>query len=381
MKNNDASERLTALLDAAVDAMIIIDHRGIIELFNTAAERIFGYLSDEVVGQNISMLMPSPYRQEHDSYLHNFMQTNQPRIIGIGREVKALKKDGEVIPIDLSVGEVKNSSHRQFVGIIRDISEQVQARKDTIEIRERLAHVSRLNTMGEMAAGIAHEVNQPLTAVAVYAQACSRMITNCKPEEAHLLNDKLLNSLEKINAQALRAGDVIMRLRGYVKKHTASRELTDINQLVKDTINLAQIDTRLLDHGITLELTDNPPQLMIDAVQIQQVLFNLIRNAIDSMQDKPNEAITIRSRWTEKKLIEVSVVDTGTGVDEENRATLFNPFFTTKESGMGMGLAISQSIIQSHGGHLWYQNNHSNGSIFLFTLPSNNDLAITNDGQ
>tara|TARA_R110002012_G_scaffold41030_1_gene112679 strand:- start:8660 stop:9856 length:1197 start_codon:yes stop_codon:yes gene_type:complete len=367
----DALAKLNALLNAAVDAMIIIDHTGTIELFNAAAQRMFGYSVQEVIGKNIKMLMPEPYRKEHDQYLDNYMKTNKARIIGIGREVKACKKDGEIFPIELSVGEVKESSHKQFVGIIRDISDQVQARSDAIVNRERLAHVTRLSTMGEMAAGIAHEINQPLSAVSSYAQACKNLLQRENSLANASQKQKLTDTLEKISNQALRAGEVIRRLREFVKKRNTEREYINFNDLIQDTIDLAKVDTRLLDHGIKLTLCSAPaPCLLIDQVQLQQVLFNLIRNAIDAMEDQPSAPVMIQTKWINEQYLEVSICDTGYGITEENRARLFHPFFTTKTSGMGMGLPICQSIIQSHGGELKHSPGSPQGSVFSFTLPA-----------
>ena len=383
----DALAKLNAILNATVDAMIIIDHTGTIELFNAAAQRMFGYSVQEVIGKNIKMLMPEPYRKEHDQYLDNYMKTNQARIIGIGREVKACKKDGEIFPIELSVGEVKESSHKQFVGIIRDISDQVQARSDAIANRERLAHVTRLSTMGEMAAGIAHEINQPLSAVSSYAQACKNLLQRENSLADAFQKQKLTDTLEKISNQALRAGEVIRRLREFVKKRNTEREYINFNDLIQDTIDLAKVDTRLLDHGIQLDLCSAPtPCLLIDQVQLQQVLFNLIRNAIDAMEDQPSAPVVIQSKWINEQYLEVSICDTGYGITEENRARLFHPFFTTKTSGMGMGLPICQSIIQSHGGELKHSAGSPQGSIFSFTLPAkpivnNNTDEVTNNEE
>tara|TARA_R110000744_G_scaffold286147_1_gene397482 strand:+ start:5553 stop:6749 length:1197 start_codon:yes stop_codon:yes gene_type:complete len=383
----DALAKLNAILNATVDAMIIIDHTGTIELFNAAAQRMFGYSVQEVIGKNIKMLMPEPYRKEHDQYLDNYMKTNQARIIGIGREVKACKKDGEIFPIELSVGEVKESSHKQFVGIIRDISDQVQARSDAIANRERLAHVTRLSTMGEMAAGIAHEINQPLSAVSSYAQACKNLLQRENSQADAFQKQKLTDTLEKISNQALRAGEVIRRLREFVKKRNTEREYINFNDLIQDTIDLAKVDTRLLDHGIQLDLCSAPtPCLLIDQVQLQQVLFNLIRNAIDAMEDQPSAPVVIQSKWINEQYLEVSICDTGYGITEENRARLFHPFFTTKTSGMGMGLPICQSIIQSHGGELKHSAGSPQGSVFSFTLPAkpivnNNTDEVTNNEE
>lgn len=369
----DANAKLNALLNATVDAIIIINHLGIIELFNLAAERMFGYDAASVVGKNVKVLMPEPYQKEHDHYLAHYMHTKEKRIIGIGREIKAQKRNGEIFPIELSVGEVKEASHKQFVGIIRDISEQIQARSEAINNRERLAHVTRLTTMGEMAAGIAHEINQPLSAITSYAHASRNMLRSCSEldSENHARQQKILSTLEKISDQAIRAGEVISRLRDFVKQKKEQRAPVDLNWLIYETVKLAEVDTRLLDHGIELQLTNTPEaQINADSIQVQQVLFNLIRNAIDAMENQLNEPVCIRTRWLDKETIEVSVSDTGQGVSEENRSKLFEPFYSTKENGMGIGLSISHSIIVAHGGDLRHCHGVSKGSTFAFTLPA-----------
>lgn len=383
-RRRDAEAKLNALLNAAVDAVIIIDHQGTIELFSSAAERIFEYKSAEVVGHNVKMLMPEPYQSEHDQYLHNYKHSGEARIIGRGREVQGRKQCGKIFPIELSVGEVKDSSHKQFIGIIRDISKQVQARTEAMENRERLAHITRLNTMGEMAAGIAHEINQPLTAVASYAHASRHLLENCNDLNAEnaVRKQKILKALQKISEQAIRAGEVISRLRSFVKKRKAQREVVDLNVLIEETVSLAKVDTRLLEHGIQLQLSTQPtPLLRVDPIQVQQVLFNLIRNAIDAMEDKPDEPVRIYTRWIEQNLIEVAVVDAGHGVSKDNESTLFTPFFSTKKDGMGMGLTISESIIQAHGGELKYRRGISKGSAFAFTLgaTAKEEVILNND--
>jgi two-component system sensor kinase FixL len=363
----DANARLIALLDAAVDALIIIDGKGNIELFNAAAQRMFLYSSKEVLGKNIKLLMPTPFSVEHDKYLSSYLATGETKIIGKGRKVRGKKSNGEEFPIFLSVGEVKDSSHIQFVGIIRDISEQEQNRIDAQESRDRLSHASRLSSMGELAAGIAHEMNQPLAAITSYAQASKRILQSATPDN----KEKVTAALDKICDQAIRASDVIDRLRTFVKKRVAQREIVDLNKLILETVNLAKVDTRILDHKVILELNCNtPPKLQADPVQIQQVLLNLIRNGIDAMEELKGEPLHIKSQWLSNGMIEVSVIDCGQGMDEEAISGIFNPFFTTKTSGMGMGLSVSQTIIHAHGGNIYFAPSHPSGCIFSFSLPA-----------
>lgn len=370
----DANARLNALLDAAMDGLVIIDKKGNIELFNRAAQKMFLYSSDQVLGKNIKLLMPSPYSEEHDYYLSSYLASGEKKIIGKGRKVKGKKSNGEVFPIHLSVGEVQNSSHTQFVGIIRDITEQERDRIEAQKSRERLSQVSRLSSMSELAAGIAHEMNQPLSAISSYSQASKRLLLSTGQNNEH----KVVTALDKICDQAIRASEVIYRLRTFVKKRVAQREPVDLNMLIMETVNLAKIDTRILDHEVILELsTKKRPKLLADPVQIQQVLLNLIHNGIDAMKGTEGTPLRIQSQWISDVVVEVSVIDCGHGMDDRIKSGVFTPFFTTKETGMGMGLPISQTIIHAHGGRIYYAASKPSGTIFSFSLPAS---AIQHQG-
>jgi len=363
----DANARLNALLDAAVDGLVIIDKHGHIELFNSAAQNMFMYTSEQILGKNIKLLMPTPLGDKHDQDISSYLASGESKIIGKGRKVRGKKSNGEEFPIFLSVGEVKNSSHIQFVGIIRDISEQEQNRIEAQQSRERLAHISRLSSMGELAAGIAHEMNQPLSAISSYSQASKRLLlTTTQDNEI-----KVVAALDKICDQAIRASEVLNRLRNFVKKRVAQREPVDLNLLIIETVNLAKIDTRILDHEVILELSpDKKPKLLADPVQIQQVILNLIRNGIDAMEHNKGAPLRIQSQWLSTVLVEVSVIDCGYGMNDEVRSGVFTPFFTTKETGMGMGLPVSQTIIHAHGGRIYYAASQPSGCVFSFSLPA-----------
>lgn len=365
MNLNEANiqARFDALLNAAVDAIVIIEGDGMIESINPAAERMFGFKPGEMIGKNVSALMPEPYSSEHDQYLQNYHHTGKAKIIGIGREAKARRANGQTFPIELSVGEIIEGDERRYIGIIRDITMRKEAQAEARETRERLAHVTRLSTMGEMAAGIAHEINQPLAAISAYAQACRHLIN---AENVDL--ETISPVLEKISTQALRAGEVIRRLRTFFKKRKSEHVRSDLNELIRDSVDLNHADTRTLNHPAILELADDLPAVSVDPVQIQQVVLNLLRNAIDAMEHKPGNPVTITTRQHDDDFLEIVVKDHGDGIDEETALNLFNPFFSTKKSGMGMGLPISESIVNSHGGQLWYQPNDP-GSAFHFVLP------------
>ncbi|MFT6268825.1 MAG: two-component system sensor kinase FixL [Alphaproteobacteria bacterium] len=366
----DASAQLIAMLNATPDAFIIIDQSGTIELVNAATESMFLYSSQELLGKNISMLMPKTIKSAHNGYLAAYIKTGKTNIIGKGRKLQAVKSNGQEFPIFLSVGEVKHSSHTQFVGMISDISEQVKYQAALAQSQEKLEQATRLSSMGELAAGIAHEINQPLAAISSYAQASMRMINS--PEIDH--TKTITETLDKICEQALRANEVINRLRSLVKRHAAQRQKVDLYPLIHDTVNLAKIDTRMLEHEIELDLEESHPiELFVDPIQIQQVLLNLIRNAVDAMEQVKGMPLQIHCRWISAKEIEVSVLDFGKGIDAAASISIFAPFFTTKDSGMGMGLSVCQTIIHAHGGRIYYSSREPKGTVFTFSLPVFNE--------
>ena len=485
-----------ALLDAAVDAIIVIDHQGIIQEFSRAAQQVFGYTSEEIVGRNVSELMPEPYRSAHDGYLQRFADSREPHIIGTGREVQARRKDCGLFPCDLAVGQVQGMEPPRFIGFIHDITArkdaEEQLRRSETELRlaqelanlgnyvmhadpgqkdyfspqlyrilgvqpgdpaiardeflgrwvhpsdrkrvtlefermdsghsaldveyqvilrdgtarhlhhlaqavfgpdgklhkyvgtihditdrrraedearvlqERLTHFSRLSTMGEMAAGLAHEINQPLSAIATYARASQRLIALPEPE----LED-VVAALEQINTQALRAGEVIRRLRNFVKNREVKREPVNCARLLEDLRTLAETDARLHNIRLRLDCQEPLPTVYADPIQLQQVVLNLVRNAIDAMSDvsEDRREVVLMTREAEDGEVEITVADQGTGLAPEATEHLFNPFFTTKASGTGLGLAISRSIVRAHGGRLWHTPNDGCGVRFHFTLP------------
>ena len=361
-----AAPEWKALLDAAVDAIIVIDHRGRIETFNSAAEVIFGFDAQEVLGKNVSLLMPEPYKGEHDSYIRNYLDTGDAKIIGIGREAQARRKGGPVFPIDLSVGEIPTDGQPKFVGIVRDATKRKRAEEEIHQTRERLAQFGRLSTLGEMAASLAHELNQPLTAIATYTQACQRLIESGQSDD-----DEILTALKKCNAQAQRAGEVIRRLRQFVKKKELGRREVSFDEIFRDLTVLAEVDARDNGVSLTIDVAKGLPRVLVDAVQIQQVILNLIRNGIDAMMNvnHDDDGISVTVDKSPNDQVRIMVTDHGTGITKEDEKKIFQPFFTTKTSGMGLGLAISRSIIESHGGVLSFTKNPSGGTTFHFTLP------------
>jgi two-component system, LuxR family, sensor kinase FixL len=359
-------EEFQALLDAAVDGVILLDHQGCVQVFNRAAERLFGYPASEVMGANIDILMAEPDRSAHNGYLARYRETRVPHIIGTGREVEARRKDGSVFPVFLSVGVVEGADPPRYVGFVQDISFRRRTEENTHRLQERLTHVSRLATVGEMSSGIAHELNQPLTAVANYAQACDRLLGLPDPDI-----EEIRGALKQITAQAVRAGDIIRRLRALARNDVMRRELTDINVLVGELTELIQLDTKA--HGVSyrLELADGLPAAEVDRAQVQQVVLNLVRNAVESMAEHTaaTREVEVRTRLLPDAKVEIAVCDTGPGVSQEIAPRLFDPFCTSKPHGTGLGLATSRTIVKSHQGSLDYQPNLPCGACFTVRLP------------
>ncbi len=358
------SARYEALLDAAVDAIILIGADGGIETFNAAAENMFGYKSAEIIGQNVRTLMPAPFRKEHDGYMHHYLTTGERRIIGIGREVMAQRKNGEVFPIHLSVGEVTHEGRRSFVGIVSDISERRETEHQLRQQQERLEHVTRLGTLGEMAAGIAHEINQPLTAIATYAHAANRMI-----DKGMMDSDRLQSVLSKMAAQAERAGQIIDRIRTLARRQTADQELVALNSVMQDTLKLAEVDARYHQVLVDASLAEGLPKAWMNAVQIQQVVLNLMRNAIEASPPATHIGLRTAAGNDDEEIV-IEVTDNGPGVPPQLRTEIFNPFFTTRKHGTGMGLSISRSIVAAHGGRIEVGDSPSGGAKFTVTLPT-----------
>jgi two-component system sensor kinase FixL len=492
-----AQLEVAALLETAVDAIIIIDHRGIIEQFNRAAERMFGFRAEEAIGRDVAMLMPEPHRSRHGEYLERYLRTGEAHVVGIGREVGARRKDGSLFPARLSVGELRTVGAPRFVGFVHDLTEAKRAEVDLSEAhrraqsyldlaevvllalderglvtminrkgcevldckesellgqdwietyveessreslrnafaefvrtgdparhvnhettvvgcegrarrvawrsslmfddtgrvcgtlssgedvtdrrhaeeelrrsRERLTHVSRLSTMGELAGGLAHEINQPLAAISLYAQAASRMLNRGDNTDV----SELRAVLEQISAQAIRAGEVIRRLRAMIRQRATERTTVDCNQLVRDLIALAEPDARASGVELCVALASEAMAVRVDVVQIQQVLLNLIRNAIDAVLAVAGapRRVEIRTAVDANDFVEVTVADHGCGLPEQAGERIFEPFFTTKPSGTGLGLSISRGIVRDHGGRLHCVANLPRGAVFSFTLP------------
>jgi two-component system, LuxR family, sensor kinase FixL len=358
------SALLRSILETVPDAMIVIDHRGIVQSFSKAAERLFGYTAADVHGQNVKMLMPSPYRGQHDGYLKRYLTTGERRIIGIGRVVVGLRKDGSTFPMELSVGEVNQNGHQLFTGFIRDLTDRQQTERRLQELQDGLLHVSRLRSMGQMAAALAHELNQPLTATANYVRAALRMIEQPEPNMA-----RVRQAMNLAAQQTLRSGEIIRRLRAFVARGEVAKRPESVAKVIEEASALALVGAKERGIKVLIRIDPDLPTAEVDRVQIQQVLLNLIRNAVEAMEGHEVRELSIGTA-TEAGAVLVSVADTGGGIPPEIETRLFQPFVTTKADGMGIGLSVCRTIVEAHGGRLWVESNTGGGSVFRFTLPS-----------
>ena len=356
--------QLQSILDTVPEAMIVIDDHGLMRSFSVTAERLFGWSAAEVIGKNVSILMPFPYRQEHDSYLERYRDTGERRIIGIGRIVVGERKDGSTFPMELAVGEAKVGPERFFTGFVRDLTERRSQERRMQELQSELVHVSRLTAMGEMASSLAHELNQPLSAITSYLRGAATLL---KSEQVD--RDRIREALDRSSSQALRAGDIIKRLREFVAKGETEHTLENPATLLEEAAALALVGAREQGVRVSLRCDRELPDVIVDKIQIQQVALNLIRNAIEAM-----ETMTTRRELTidakrDGEFAFFSVADTGTGISPEIARHLFQPFITSKANGMGVGLSICRTIIEAHGGRISARPNEDGGTVFEFTLP------------
>jgi two-component system sensor kinase FixL len=352
-----------SILATVPDAMVVIDDAGSILSFSAAAERLFGYAEADVVGRNVSVLMPSPYREQHDGYISRYETTGERRIIGIGRVVTGLKRDGTQFPMELSVGEARDEGHRIFTGFIRDLTTQQLAELRMKELQAELIHVSRVSAMGTMASTLAHELNQPLTAIANYLEAGRDLIDSDAPDAQPFLRE----AMDEAAREALRAGQIVRRLRQFVARGDTDKAVHDLPEMIEEATRLGLLGAT--ERGIRL-FTDLDPaaaHVLADRVQIQQVLVNLLRNAAEAVGSAAQRDIRITTRRS-GGMIDVAVADTGPGIDPAVAPRLFEAFASGKEHGMGLGLSISRTIVEAHGGRIWAEPANGGGAIFHFTV-------------
>ena len=365
----DREAMLRSILETVPDALIVIDERGAIQSFSATAERLFGYTTDEVLGRNVSLLMPSPYREEHDGYLARYIATGDAHIIGVGRTVVGLRKDGSTFPLELAVGEVAAREGRFFTGFIRDITERQDRERRLRTLQSELIHVARLNELGQFMSALTHEVTQPLGSIMNYSNGLTRLLASGRQEGVD-------RAAAGIAEQAMRAQQIIQRLRNFVKKGEPQSERVGLAKLIEEAAALALVGVGR-EQRLEIRMAEDASEALVDKIQLQQVLLNLIRNAVEAMAESAERHLLI-STARNASMVEISVADTGPGIPAAIKAQLFQPFVTTKPNGMGVGLSVCQAIIESHGGHMRAEDGDKGGTIFHLTVPAVPNVSAPN---
>jgi len=361
-----SAAQMQSILSTVPDAMVVIDARGRIISFSAAAERLFGYSEAEVFGSNVSRLMPSPDREGHDGYLERYRSTGERRIIGIGRTVIGQKRDGTTFPMELAVGEAQTDGETIFTGFIRDLTDKVKAEERIEDLRSDLIHVARVSAMGTMASTLAHELNQPLTAVMNYVEAAKDLIA--APDAERL--DMAREALAETGNEAMRAGQIVRRLREFVARGEVEKSVEHLPELIAEAAKLGLIGAREKGVDVHYDIEESCPLVLVDRVQIQQVLINLMRNAIEAMSESEKRKLWLETRVQDDEMVRVSVCDSGPGISPQIVRNLFRAFNSTKAQGMGLGLSICRTIVEANGGKIWYEPRAEGGSSFHFTLSS-----------
>jgi two-component system sensor kinase FixL len=363
----DLEERealLRSILSTVPDAMIVIDDHGLIVSFSATAKRMFGYTEEELTGQNVKLLMPEPDRARHDGYMESYKATGVRKIIGIGRITVGQRRDGSTFPMELSIGEARTERSRVFTGFIRDLTRRQEADVRLEELQAELAHVSRVSAMGTMATSLAHELNQPLTAVANYIEAAGDMLAAPTPENIAIIR----GALDDAAKQSVRAGQIVRRLRDFISRGETDKRIESLQSVIAEANALALIGVRELGVDVAISIDPNIDTVLIDRIQIQQVLVNLIRNAVDALSECETRKLEINAARVDVETVQLSVIDSGPGLDTDVANRLFQPFVSTKENGMGLGLSICQTIVEANGGKIWLDRDASGRTAFRFTL-------------
>lgn len=359
-----SAAHLESILSTVPDAMVVIDVHGHILSFSRAAEKLFRFTEPEVLGSNVSMLMPSPDRERHDDYIARYLTTGERKIIGRGRVVTGRRKDGSTFPMELFVGEALTDGERVFTGFVRDLSDQQETERRVEELRSGLVHAARVSAMGAMASTLAHELNQPITAIANYMEGIGSLLENPSMDDMPMIREALADAA----SEALRAGQIVRRLREFVARGEIEKSVEDLPALIAEASELALLGAR--ERGVTarFDLDRSATPVLVDRVQTQQVLINLMRNALEAMQDSPVRELVVSTRSYEGGMVHVTVSDSGHGIAPELSAGLFRAFESTKPGGMGLGLSICRTIIEASGGRIWAGPRAGGGTSFHFTL-------------
>jgi two-component system, LuxR family, sensor kinase FixL len=370
-ERRQAEERLRLVVEMSPTALLMVDEQGLITLVNRQAEIVFGYAREEIAGMSVDALVPRRYRERHGDDRATFAAQAAERGMGVGRELFALRKDGSELPVEIALSPIHGDTGLSVLVSILDISERKRAERESAIQRDELAHLSRVVLLAELSGSLAHELNQPLTAILSNAQAAIRFLAHSPPNL-----DEVRDSLTNIVENDKRAGEVIRRLRAMLRKDRADHRRLDMNDVVLDVLRIIRSDLLNRNVDVVLDLGSNLPPIEGDRVQLQQVLLNLVMNGTDAMADvSAGRKITLHTHTADAGGVQVSVTDVGRGIPEEDIERIFSPFVTTKASGIGLGLAVCVSIIHTHRGTIWATNNDARGATVHFRLPALGDAS------
>jgi two-component system sensor kinase FixL len=398
------------LLESIPDALLITNQAGDILFVNERLGGLFGYSREELIGRSVSRLMPERFRHTHEQNLAAYARAPYVRPMGAAGVLWARHKSGQELPVEIYLSPFRRDGEMFVMAAIRDVSlrikmeeelrrsrdeldERVRARTAELEetanrllaekeenaratarvrqLQDELSHLSRLSTIGEMAAGLGHELNQPLAAIVNYAQGCIHRMQSGEVEQ-----DVLIDALQRISREAARGSEIITRFKRFARKQELHREWVSIDGLLFDALRLTEADVGRHEIALDLRVRGLLPQVYVDPIQLQQVVVNLVRNAIDAVVGQPKEGrrISVEVARPRDDAIEITVIDTGHGLKAESVERLFEAFFTTKPEGLGMGLSLSRRIIEAHGGELTAQPNADRGMTFRILLPVSDGL-------
>jgi two-component system, LuxR family, sensor kinase FixL len=351
---------LAAIVESSEDAIISKDMHGIVMSWNRAAERLFGYSASEIIGQPITMIFPADRLGEEAAILTRILRGERLEHY----ETMRRHKGGRTISVSVTISPIVDAN-RKVVGaskIIRDLTERDERDRRIQDLQMELAHVQRLTELGQVVSALVHEVNQPLAAIRNYVNACQRLIASGKQEQVQ-------GGLKLIGDQIDRARQIVERIREFVKKGDAQMRAEHLPDVIQEIIMLTQASVREEGVRVATQLDPMASAAQINKVQVHQVLFNLLRNGIEATQGQLRRQLTVATRPADSDMLEISVADTGSGLPEEIRGRLFQPFVTSKANGMGVGLSVCRTIVETHGGRLWAEDNPGGGTVFRFTVP------------
>jgi len=360
-----SEQRFRAVVEAVPSAILLVGEDGVIELANAQAEVVFGYAREAFVGLDVEALMPERFRTSHMGLRRGYVGDAKARMMGTGRPLFARRRDGSEMPVEVALNPMRTEKGLSVLVSVVDITPRIEAERAAARQRDELAHLSRVAMLGELSGSLAHELNQPLTAILSNAQAAQRFLAQSPPRV-----DKIAEILADIVKSDHRAGAVIQRLRSLLRKEEAQRHPLDLNEVIEESLRLMRSDLLNRRIVVTSELAHELPAVSGDRNQLQQVLLNLVVNGCDAMDGRrADNRLVIRTRETPNGNVEISVADRGAGIPPADLERIFEPFVTTKSHGLGLGLAICRSIVEAHGGRLWATNNADRGATLHCELP------------